>query len=102
MPGKKQCLNATAFRLRMKNVRQFTKNRIVKQGGIYENLIVILLLWWKYAPCFARHIQKILGCDVQEILTVTPYSGDYNSVVSQENRKWRKDTSRRSAPLIRI
>ena len=49
MPGKKAMLD----------VRQFTKNRIAKQGGIYENLIVILLLWWKYAPCCAAYSKDI-------------------------------------------
>ena len=50
----------------------------------------ILLLYYSYGGNThraARHIQKILGCDVQEILTVTPYSGDYNSVVSQGKRE---------------
>lgn len=49
-----------------------------------------LLLYYSYGGNThraARHIQKILGCDVQEILTVTPYSGDYNSVVTQGQRE---------------
>lgn len=63
----------------------------------------ILLLYYSYGGNThraARHIQKILGCDVQEILTVTPYSGGITIRLSvRENGKWRKDTSRRSAPL---
>lgn len=50
----------------------------------------ILLLYYSYGGNthrVAQYIRKILDCDAQEILTVTPYTGAYNSVVSQGRRE---------------
>ncbi len=49
-----------------------------------------LLLYYSYGENthrVAEHIKQLLGCDVQEILTVKPYTGDYNAVVSQGQRE---------------
>ena len=49
-----------------------------------------LLLYYSYGGNtrrVAQHIQNILGCDVAEISTVTPYSGSYNFIVDQGKRE---------------
>ncbi|WP_195984556.1 flavodoxin [Clostridium sp. D33t1_170424_F3] len=45
-----------------------------------------LLLYYSYGGntrSIARRIQAALGCDMAEIETAAPYSGDYNAVVEQ-------------------
>ena len=49
-----------------------------------------LILYYSYGGNtrrIAERMQKILDCDLAEIETVTPYTGSYDSVVDQGQRK---------------
>lgn len=53
-----------------------------------------LMVYYSYTQNtggIARRVREALGCDVAEIQTVSPYEGDYDSVVEQGRREVEAD-----------
>ncbi|WP_460645695.1 flavodoxin [Lacrimispora brassicae] len=49
-----------------------------------------LILYYSYGGNtrnIAEHIREALDCDIAEIQTVIPYTGDYDAVVDQGQRE---------------
>ena len=74
----------------------------MRQAGKGNDNMKILTLYYSYGgntKRIAERIQKAVGGDIACIETVTPYEGDYNSVVDQGQREVNRGFCPRIKPL---
>ena len=74
----------------------------MRQAGKGNDNMKILTLYYSYGgntKRIAGRIQKAVGGDIACIETVTPYEGDYNSVVDQGQREVNRGFCPRIKPL---